>query len=775
MERPHIVRLHDQSLQYIPANILEGQAIGSLQCPGNRLTDLPAKLRSHTATLTDLSLASNELAAIDPDIIGSCTALRALTLSENRLVELPPSVGNLTSLELLSLGGNSLTSLPSRLSECTSLRTLALSNNALVELPGAAFIGLNSLRTIRLDENPQLTSLPPELCNLPKLEALSVARCALTTLPESIGSVSTLSTLQARDNRLAYLPDSIGQLQRLRTLALEGNRLHSLPTTIISCHMLRTLTLSVNRLLTLPPLDGLTSLQELRIDDNPITCLPELLPPNLRVLGLSVCQKVTSLPDTLCTLTHLEQLAIGAARISNLPDAIDQLTSLVTLQLSGNTLTSLPSTIGALTGLATIELTDNRLTQLPAALCHLPRLATLRVSENRLTHLPEDLGKLSGTLVTLAAAANRITALPASITSLSTLQTLDLTTNMISTLPHDFGTHLISLTRLYLDDNQIHTLPLTMSHLTRIVEIGLSHNNLTGLPTSLLAAWAPTLGTLRIQSNCLDTAAMMSNLSLLTKLKEPPLLFDNTPSAEAIDLSDSSSEPSQQSGKPIVAILLPGLIRNYKHGTHWKRFVDSLFSAYTVRVYICVWSITGAVGNNFAQAADRARGTAVDVEELRRCYPAAVSVQLVDAVTEWVGTDSEGFDGRYINQWKMVQKCFELMEAEEEAMKGCPRSEYVIRARPDLRVACLPFALQRGGGSKAYLALQERLWGSDNFFFGDYNSMRTVCCGIAPKYDEYTTMLGQASSEPMMQRHIEEVGLEERVIRFARCVSVDRA
>ena len=154
-----------------------------------------------------------------------------------------------------------------------------------------------------------------------------------------------------------------------------------------------------------------------------------------------------------------------------------------------------------------------------------------------------------------------------------------------------------------------------------------------------------------------------------------------------------------------------------------------------------------------------------------------VSVQLVDAVSEWVEADSEGFDGRYINQWRMVQRCFELMEEEERVMGV--RSQYVIRARPDLRVACLPFALERGGngngnGVSSYLALQERLWGSDNFFFGDYESMRSVCCGIAPRYDEYTALLGQASSEPMMQRHVEEAGLAERVVRFARCVSVDR-
>ena len=158
-------------------------------------------------------------------------------------------------------------------------------------------------------------------------------------------------------------------------------------------------------------------------------------------------------------------------------------------------------------------------------------------------------------------------------------------------------------------------------------------------------------------------------------------------------------------------------------------------------------------------------------------------MELVDASEHWVAQDSEGFDGRYINQWAMVMRCWELMErteaaaaeaaaAADGAVKGdapqgggvdgavaaaaaaTERAAYVIRARPDIRVACLPTALEARG---PYLALQERLWGSDNFLYGDRESMRTVCCELAPKYDEYTRRLGQASSEPMMQRHVEEL------------------
>ena len=107
----------------------------------------------------------------------------------------------------------------------------------------------------------------------------------------------------------------------------------------------------------------------------------------------------------------------------------------------------------------------------------------------------------------------------------------------------------------------------------------------------------------------------------------------------------------------------------------------------------------------------------------------------------------------------------------EASTPAAERPEFVVRARPDLRAACLPLALER---STPYLAVQERLWGSDCFLFGDYESMRAVCEGLAPRYDEYTARLGQASSEPMLHEHLKCCGLEGRLVRFARIVSVDR-
>ncbi len=165
-------RFHSQHLAALPDSIFAAP-IASLQCPGNRISTLPSALTSQAASLTDLSLAANALDVLDGNVLGSLHALRALTLSDNRIAHLPDSIGNLVALEVASLSGNRLAALPARLGECVALRTLTLADNELQSLP-AAIGNLTSLRTLRLDRNAALTALPDELCALSRLEALSV-------------------------------------------------------------------------------------------------------------------------------------------------------------------------------------------------------------------------------------------------------------------------------------------------------------------------------------------------------------------------------------------------------------------------------------------------------------------------------------------------------------------------------------------------------------------------------------------------------------------------
>jgi len=799
-------------LTELPRSIFEAP-ITSLQLAGNAFQVLPPQLAA-CPSLTDLGLDSNELRGLHPETLSCLSSLRALSLTGNQLTEVPPEIGKLGALTLLALGGNEISELPREIGNCSSLRTLTLSENALTALPSE--LGrLQMLRTLRLDGNPSLTCLPDSLCDLRALEALSVCACGLRDLPGRLGEMSALSTLLANDDRLEGLPTSIGGLQRLRTLGLSGNRLRTLPTALGACAALRTLSLSANRLKELPAeLRGLYRLEELLLDDNPLDALPAELPPALRVLGVSVCTGVRVLPVSLGSLSQLTQLAIGAARLEALPASTSRLVRLQTLVLSGNLLRTLPPNLGALASLATLDVSDNRLEKLPESICSLGVLTTLRAAENGLEALPELVGDLRS-LQVLSIAANRLRRLPDSIGNLTSLQFLDVSSNRIEELPATMGSRWSELRQLFLDDNELSSLPVSLGELRACEELGLAFNSLTELPTWLLEGSLMKLRTLRLHSNLLPHPPAPQDWSALSIAANRLLLFDNPrcatlprhfrdtsetlpcghravgglgmplpPRAEKSShfrdtsktlprhfRAEKSSPRVCPTQRPSIALLLPGLLRNYAHGAHWKRFVSALSAAYEVQVYMCLWAIRGSPANHFAQSADKEHAARVDLAALAAAYPPAAAVELVE-LEHWIDQDREGHDGRYANQWAMVARCWALMERSVQRSiepAACPT--YVIRARPDLRVACLPLPLEQ---PSPYLAIQERLWGSDCFFYGDYESMRTVCTELAPHYDEYTHALGHASSEPMLQHHIDRHGLAERMLRFARCVSIDR-
>ena len=790
---PRGARFVGLGLTELPRSIFEAP-ITSLQLAGNAFQVLPPQLAA-CPSLTDLGLDSNELRGLHPETLSCLSSLRALSLTGNQLTEVPPEIGKLGALTLLALGVNEISELPREIGNCSSLRTLTLSENALTALPSE--LGrLQMLRTLRLDGNPSLTCLPDSLCDLRALEALSVCACGLRDLPGRLGEMSALSTLLANDDRLEGLPTSIGGLQRLRTLGLSGNRLRALPTALGACAVLRTLSLSANRLKELPAeLRGLYRLEELLLDDNPLDALPAELPPALRVLGVSVCTGVRVLPESLGSLSQLTQVAIGAARLEALPASTSRLVRLQTLVLSGNVLRTLPPNLGALASLATLDVSDNRLEKLPESICSLGVLTTLRAAENGLEALPELVGDLRS-LQVLSIAANRLRRLPDSIGNLTSLQFLDLSSNLIEELPATMGSRWSELRQLFLDDNELSSLPASLGELRACEELGLAFNSLTKLPTWLLEGSLTKLQTLRLHSNLLPHPPAPQDWSALSIAANRLTLFDNPwcatlprhfrdtsetlpcghravgglgrPLPPRVEKSSPRVCPTQ---RPSIALLLPGLLRSYAHGAHWKRFVSALSAAYEVQVYMCLWAIRGSPANHFAQSADKEHAARVDLAALAAAYPPAAAVELVE-LEHWIDQDREGHDGRFANQWAMVARCWALMERSAQRSvepDACPT--YVIRARPDLRVACLPLPLEQ---PSPYLAIQERLWGSDCFFYGDYESMRAVCTELAPRYDEYTHALGHASSEPMLHHHIDRHGLAERMLRFARCVSVDR-
>ncbi|BBI17984.1 leucine-rich repeat domain-containing protein [Neochlamydia sp. S13] len=70
-----------------------------------------------------------------------------------------------------------------------------------------------------------LTYLPPEICQLSRLQWLNLNQKQLTSLPAEIGKLSQLQKLYLNQNQLTSLPVEIGQLSQLTKLELAENRL----------------------------------------------------------------------------------------------------------------------------------------------------------------------------------------------------------------------------------------------------------------------------------------------------------------------------------------------------------------------------------------------------------------------------------------------------------------------------------------------------------------------------------------------------------------------
>ncbi len=695
------VKLSRQNLAHLPNNL--PNTLRSLLAADNQLTTLPNDLFACRA-LTTLGLAANRLSDL-PDRIALLIELQVLRLADNLIEELPEALGECASLRELTLARNRLVTLPSSLSRCP-LVLLGAQANQIQRLPDGLLGGLERLKTLQLSDN------------------------RLTALPDDLSGCSSLQVLNLNGNRLRELPAALGMLRRLHTLGLGANRLERLPR----------------------EMGGLKSLKTLQLGENRLTEVPASLCACARLEDLGLAQnRIAWLPAEVDQLGSLRSLVVAAGKFANLPASIGGLGSLVQLELSGSKLDVLPESICELACLRGLRVSDNRITVLPARIGRLRRLRSLRLDGNQLERLPDlgepvdDDGYDVASLIELWCNANRLVELPHSLGSLLFLEELHASSNFIRELPRTLG-RLRKLRRLLVDDNRLVSVPAELVGCDACVELGLAANELRALPDEVFRM--PALHELRLNSNRLTAKPASLHLPEACDV----WLHDNP-------FGDGCSAPR----RPTVAVLLPGLVRSYSHGGHWRAVAKRYAAVYDLHFFVCAWRIRGAPSNNFSQEQDLRKAEPVCTEALAAAYPPKTTIELVDEAEYWVSETPEGHDGRFWNQWAMVQRCWRLMD------RSGLSPEYVIRGRLDLRLSCIPRPLVRSG---PYLAMQDYTWGSDAFFYGDAATMKSLCA-LADSYDEYTQRLGYACSEPMMEAFIKDRALGP-ILHFPRCFAIDR-
>uniref|UniRef100_A0A8C9XKC0 Leucine-rich repeat protein SHOC-2 n=1 Tax=Sander lucioperca TaxID=283035 RepID=A0A8C9XKC0_SANLU len=105
--------------------------------------------------------------------------------------------------------------------------------------------------------------------------------------------------------------------------------------------------------------------------------------------------QLSSLPDSLCSLTRLKKLNLSHNNISYLPACVGSMKALVFLHLSCNRLENLPENIRSLVELKILIVEGNSLHSLPKALCYLTRLELLNLDFNDIKDVPQELFRLS--------------------------------------------------------------------------------------------------------------------------------------------------------------------------------------------------------------------------------------------------------------------------------------------------------------------------------------------------------------------------------------------
>ena len=181
--------------------------------------------------------------------------------------------------------------------------------------------------------------------------------------------------LAIRNAPVTLLPGDLAGLTSLDTLDLDGNPLGGLPPGIFDdMRSLTRLILSNNRLSGLPPgvFDELSALQVLNLDGNQLSGLPAGVVNRLSALEELRLEGnnlgASGLPaDVFAGLTALRRLDLSSNQLSGLPPGVfDGLPALEELRLGGNSLAELPARLFAgLPALQILDLRANRLSALP--------------------------------------------------------------------------------------------------------------------------------------------------------------------------------------------------------------------------------------------------------------------------------------------------------------------------------------------------------------------------------------------------------------------------
>lgn len=427
------------------------------EIPPEKYQSEEAQTRLSYAIFMDLS--RNKIESLpEAGFFYCCASLRKVTLTQNRLRDLPSEVCDLAGLENFEVDSNRLKILPSRFGQLTCLKRLNLSNNLLNSLPED--IGkCISLKHLNLHTN-KLTRLPASLGRCGSLEYLNLSRNQLIELPEDLEYLCFLSHLDVSTNNLSHFPHNIGNCRNLKSIYASSNDIGFLPDSFSALKDLTVCVLDHNQIASTPVIfRGLTALIEL----------------NLK------CNRFNEIYDDFGSCLSLGKADFSNNRIKMITEEIGLLKQLESLSFSHNELNCIPPELGACTRLLSLDVSHNLLSGvLPETIGLVNSLRRFDFSHNQVDVIPRSIIGLTE-LRELVCAGNRLLDLPDTMTYLTNLTCINLNSNSIARFPVELH-HISTLRRLEMNSNRMELLPRNVNTLSFLDHIDISNNALRALP-----------------------------------------------------------------------------------------------------------------------------------------------------------------------------------------------------------------------------------------------------------------------------------------------------
>lgn len=174
LEELNVILSH---LKALPLGMRHLKRLKKLNLGYNNLTVFPTMLFA-LDSLQELNLEYNHLDSI-PATVSQLRQLKVLNLNDNRLNRYPMAVNEIVGLQELSLANANLRAVPIQIQQLTDLRVLNLDGfwnnkrrNQLQDI--SALGGLKQLRSLSIESNATIESIPSALYQLQNLEELKL-------------------------------------------------------------------------------------------------------------------------------------------------------------------------------------------------------------------------------------------------------------------------------------------------------------------------------------------------------------------------------------------------------------------------------------------------------------------------------------------------------------------------------------------------------------------------------------------------------------------------